>query len=188
MKRSPWALVCLAMLFVSIGQRSFAAAELIPPRYALAVGAGKTYSPTNDIDFALLSAVALFDYDRVWPHRAPEPLRFKVEGTAGMTTAPRSRAVISANMLALYFCDRLASERFRPYAEAGIGLSYTDFQVDGQGLRVNFNPQAGIGTEITAGDGPPWYTAIRLYHLSNGGLHHENRGMNAVVLQVGRFF
>jgi hypothetical protein len=162
--------------------------NFLPSRYSLAASFGKTYSPTNDMDFAQVTGAALFDYDRIWPHRAPEPLRFKVEASLGMTTAPRSRALISASMLALYFVDGLKTDLLRPYAEAGIGLIYTDFQVEGQGLRVNFNPQAGIGLEVTAGDGPPWYGAIRLQHISNGGLHHDNAGINAVVLQVGRFF
>jgi hypothetical protein len=167
---------------------SFATEDLLPTRYSLGASYGRTYSPDNDIDFALGSMAVLFDYDRVWPHLAPEPLRFKVEASLGATTVPRTRALISANMLALYFLDGLANGLLRPYAEAGIGLIYTDFQVDGQGLRVNFNPQAGVGTEIKGGDGPPWYAVIRLHHISNGELHHDNRGINAVVLQLGRFF
>ncbi len=183
-------LVILMVVMVTAGGVTQGLAEEPPlaTRYSLGGSVGKTYSPNNDVDFALVSAVALFDYDRVWPHRAPEPLRFKVEASLGATSAPSSRALISANMLALYFLDGLATALLRPYAEAGIGLIYTDFQVDGQGLRVNFNPQAGVGTEIKGGDGPPWYAAIRLHHISNGGLHHDNRGINAVVLQLGRFF
>lgn len=91
-------------------------------------------------------------------------------------------------MLALYFLDFLRSERFRPYVEAGIGLIYTDFQVKGQGLRINFNPQAGVGTEINLGEGKPWFAALRLHHFSNGNLYKDNRGVNSVLIQVGRFF
>jgi hypothetical protein len=178
----------LSLFLLVVASPAFTAEDLIPTRYSLAAGVGKTYSPNNDIDFALVSAVALFDYDRVWPHRAPASLRFKVEGSAGTTTAPRSRALVSTNMLALYFLDDLATDLLRPYIEAGIGLIYTDFQVEGQGLRVNFNPQAGVGMEIPSVDGSPWYAAIRLHHISNGGLHHDNRGINAVVLQAGRYF
>jgi len=157
-------------------------------RYALAVNGGHSYSPTNEIQFVQGAAIALFDYDRIWPHHAPELLRFKVEGAAGIASTPHARAQISLNMLALYFSDALKTSTMRPYVEAGIGLNYSDYQVDGQGMRINFNPLLGIGSEISFNDGPPWFIACRLHHLSNGGFHSDNRGMNSAVLQVGRFF
>lgn len=158
--------------------------EPVPNRFGAALSAGHTYSP-GGIDFGLFTAVALFDYDRVWPHRAPAPLRFKVEATLGASTRPRTRTVASANMLALYYLEGWRTARLRPYVEAGIGLIYTDFQVSGQGLRLNFNPQAGIGAEIGA---TPWFAVLRLHHLSNANLHHDNRGVNSVLVQVGRYF
>lgn len=164
-----------------------AAAQEVPDRYGLGVSLGHAYDP-DQIDFVQFSGFALFDYDRVWRHPAPEALRFKIEANAGVTTAPHVRAMVSANMFACYYLEPLSTVRLKPYAEAGIGLIYTDFRVSGQGWRVNFNPQAGVGTEIAAGDGPPWFAALRLHHLSNGGLYHENRGVNSVVLTVGRFF
>jgi len=177
------------LLFLLLpAQFAAAAEEPVPTRFSLGASLGKTYMPTNDIEFVQVTGAVLFDYDRIWSHRAPEALRFKVEGSCGLTTTPFRRALISANMLALIFADGLKTRLLRPYAEAGIGLVYTDFRVDGQGLRFNFNPQAGLGVEVNAGDGPPWYAAIRLHHISNGGLHHDNTGINAVVLQVGRFF
>jgi hypothetical protein len=164
-----------------------ARANEVPDRYGLGITLGHAYDP-EAIDFVQLAGFALYDYDRVWSHPAPEPLRFKVEASAGVTTHPRTRAMVSANMLACYYLERLATARLKPYAEAGIGLIYTDLRVSGQGWRFNFNPQAGFGAEITAGDGPPWFVAVRLHHLSNGRLFHENRGVNSVVLQIGRFF
>lgn len=164
-----------------------AAAQEVPDRYGLGITLGHAYDP-DAIDFVQLAGFVLYDYDRVWRHPAPEPLRFKVEASAGVTTHPWTRTILSANMLACYYLERLSTTRLKPYAEAGIGLIYTDFRVSGQGWRVNFNPQAGLGTEIATGDGPPWFVAARLHHLSNGGLYHENRGVNSVVLTVGRFF
>jgi hypothetical protein len=161
--------------------------DAVPTRYALGGSLGLSYDPNNDVDFVLLSGAALLDYDRVWPHRAPEPLRFKVEGSAGLTTAPRTRAVVSANILALYFLQRWETPTVRPYAEAGIGLIYTDFQVDGQGLRVNFNPQAGVGAELDLGIAGQWFVAVRAHHVSNGDLYKDNRGINSVVMQLGFF-
>lgn len=157
-------------------------------RYALALSGGQTYSPTNEIQFFQASAVALYDYDRIWPHRAPEPLRFKVEGSAGLASTPHCRAQLSLNMLALYFIDPLSTTTLRPYLEAGIGINYGDYQVDGQGLRVNFNPLVGIGSEIKTQDESIWFVTCRLHHISNGGFHSDNRGMNSAVIQIGRFF
>lgn len=157
-------------------------------RYALAINGGHSYSPTNEIQFVQGAAIALFDYDRIWPHRAPEPLRFKIEGAAGLASTPHGRAQLSLNMLALYFLEPLSTTMLRPYIEAGVGVNYSDYQIDDQGLRFNFNPLLGIGSEISYNAGPPWFVACRLHHLSNGGFHSDNRGMNSAVIQIGRFF
>lgn len=157
--------------------------EAVPDRFGGAVVFGHAYDP-EAIDFVLLSGVALFDYDRIWPHLAPEALRFKVEGSLGGTVESSKRGIASVNMLAFYYLDRLRTTALRPYAEAGIGLIYTDFRVSGQGLRINFNPQAGIGMEL----GEHGFAAFRLHHLSNGDLYRDNRGINSVLLQVGRYF
>jgi len=178
----------LAFLLAIIFAGSAAGETTEPDRYGAALGLGKSYDPHGHIAFALVSGFALFDYDRVWPHRAPEPLRFKVEGSLGVADWPEARAMASAGILALYYLDGLAAGRWRPYAEAGVGLVYTDFRVKGQGLRLNFNPQAGIGAEVRTGAGPPWLLALRGHHVSNGGIDDENRGINSVLIQVGRFF
>ncbi len=159
-----------------------------PDRYAVAMTVGKTYNPRGDIKFVLLSGVGLFDYGKVWGNNAPEQLRFKVELTAGTTSGPYTRFMTSANMFALYYLKGLETANFRPYAEGGIGLIYTDFQVQGQGLRFNFNPQMGLGTEYRCDGNVTWFSAIRLHHVSNGGFNHNNTGINSLTLSLGRFF
>lgn len=184
-----------ALLFflsaVLLGGSAFAASavetDTAPTRYGVGLTAGQLYDPNEKTGFLLASAFALFDYDRVWPHRAPPRLRFRVEASAGSTTGSSRRFLASGNMFAVYqFGDRRT--RWRPYAEAGIGVIYTDFRVDGQGLRVNFNPQAGLGLEWRRNGGAPLYFNLRLHHVSNGGLHEDNRGLNSVMLSVGTFF
>ena len=179
-------------LFALTSTEAYAQSDGHPPstqsRYALAINAGQSYSPTNEIQFVQAAAIALFDYDKVWPHSAPEPLRFKVEGAVGMASTPHGRALMSLNMLALYFVEPLATSTLQPYFEAGIGVSYSDYQVEGQGSRINFNPQLGFGSEIASDDGPPWFITCRLHHLSNGGLNDDNRGINSALIQIGRFF
>jgi len=159
----------------------------IPTRYGLAGVLGNTFDPINNY-FIQMAGFIMWDYDRVWPHRAPDPLRFKLEGTAGVTTSPETRAMVSVGMLALYYLESLFTSRLFPYLEGGIGIIYTDFQVEGQGLRFNFYPQIGIGTDFISNSEARYFASFRLTHLSNAGLHEENRGVNSLVLMVGRFF
>ena len=162
----------------------------LPDRYGLAVMAGTTYDPDNDIRLGMLSGFALFDYDKIWKHAAPAPLRFKVEWNAGIgkDEDDHAKLITSVNIMALRFVERFSSNRFAPFVEAGIGLIYTDFRVKGQGLRLNFNPQLGIGTEFKTLSDHVYFATFRLHHISNGGLHEDNRGINSAVLLLGRFF
>ncbi len=156
-------------------------------RYGVALLAGKVYDPQS-IGLLLVQGQLLLDYSRVFRHRAPESLRLKLEANAGLTTDGRQRALLSLNMLALKYLPRFTSGRWTPYVEAGIGLIYTDFRVDGQGLNFNFNPQAGVGVEYALPSGAALTSALRLHHVSNGNTYHENRGINSVLLMIGYLF
>jgi len=178
-------LLCVFPQDVLAGEDSI---DDVPNRYGLATIIGNTYDPDDNIGFALLSGFALFDYDKIWHHAAPAPLRFKVEASIGSTWTKEKEVMASAGIFALYFLDRFSGHGFRPYVEGGIGGIYTGWKVEGQGSHLNFNPQIGIGTEFTIGSGPPFLTAVRLHHISNAGLKKDNRGANSIVLVVGRFF
>jgi lipid A 3-O-deacylase len=183
----------LIIVLVFLGSANTALSEdtdgsNIPTRYGLAAVFGKTFDPVDNIYFTQLSGFIMWDYDKVWHHWAPDPLRFKVEGTAGLTVSPNIRAMVSVGMMALYYLEFIASDRLVPYLEGGIGAVYTDFQVEGQGSRFNFNPQIGIGMEFKVDSGKPFFTALRLSHISNAGLQDENRGVNSAVWMLGRFF
>ncbi len=163
-------------------------ADQVPDRYGLATVVGYNYDPSENIVFGLISGFALYDYDKIWPHAAPEALRFKVEVSAGATLKNEKGAIVSAGFLALYYLDTLTGQDFRPYIEGGIGGIFTQWRVDGQGSKFNFNPQIGLGTEFSIGSGPPFLAALRLHHISNAGLDEDNRGVNSVVFVIGRFF
>ena len=189
--RNYWlSLICI--LLIDISPLDILAGEdnpdNVPNRYGLGMILGNTYDPNGKIGFAMLSGFALFDYDKIWHHAAPAPLRFKVEASIGSTWTKEKEFMASAGMLALYFLDRLAGNGVRPYVEAGIGGIYTQWKVEGQGSHLNFNPQMGIGAEISTGSGPPFFTAVRLHHISNANLKKDNRGVNSVVFTIGRFF
>ena len=175
------------MLLLVLAAAAFAEGQ-VPTRYGAGLTLGQAYDPSADLTWVQGYGVALFDYDSVWPHAAPEPLRFKVEASVGATVRPSLRAIASVNVLATYYLTALERGPWRPYVEAGIGAIYSDFKVDGQGLRFNFNPQAGIGTEYTCPSGIDWFLGLRASHVSNGGLDDDNRGINAVTLTLGRFF
>ncbi len=161
--------------------------EFFPTRYGMSLITGRTYDPTNNIDFYMVSGFILYDYEKVWKHKAPDQLRFKVETSLGAAYENDTRFTGSVNIFALYYPEMCRSETFRPYVEGGIGVIYTDFQIKGQGLRWNFNPQIGIGTEIKS-NADTFFVAVRFHHISNAGLDDDNRGINSVMFTAGYYF
>lgn len=163
--------------------------EQISDRYGLAVALGNGYDPGNDINFFMLTGLAIYDYDRIWPHRAPENLRFKMELSAGVETFKSRRyATASFSVFALYYLCNGSDNLFKPYLEGGIGGIYTDYRVEGQGLKLNFNPQFGFGAEFKDDSDRSYFASLRLHHISNSGLHEDNRGVNSVFLLLGLIF
>lgn len=181
----------LLVIFLLIGAATTSAAQepdsrLVADRYGFSVLAGGAYDPDH-FGLVIVQGVALLDYDKVAWHRAPEPLRLKLELNLGLRTDPDPRLLLAGNALALYYL-RDEGAVWRPYLEAGIGIIYTDFQVDGQGLRLNFNPQCGGGIEHALADGGALIFGVRFSHISNGNLHHDNRGINAALFSLGYLF
>jgi len=165
-----------------------AKSDVIDKRYGLGAILGKSYDPTHDIDLYMLSVSLLYDYERIWRHGAPEPLRFKVEYSVGAAREKKMRLIASLNMFALYYLDFLNGDIIKPYVEGGIGIIYTDFQVRGQGLKINFNPQMGIGAEFNSSSKGAYFLSLRLHHISNGGIDDDNRGVNSALMIFGRYF
>lgn len=162
--------------------------EVVSDIYGLALIFGNSYNPVNNIDFYMLSGSALYDYEKVWHHRAPDPLRFKVECSLGIARIKNTCLMTSMNIFALYYLDFLKDYEIKPYVEGGIGIIYTGYKVEGQGLNVNFNPQMGLGVEFKTESRDAYFLSFRLHHLSNGDIYEENRGVNSLLLMFGRFF
>ncbi len=180
---------CTFLLCNALNAQADDSGKYISTMYGIAGVCGYTYDPGDNIYFSQISLYALYDYDKVWPHRAPEPLRFKVEGNLGVAGFDdEPKLLLNIGMLALYYLDHFATDKIRPYVEAGIGLIYTDYRVDNQAFRFNFNPQAGIGFEYNKKRGDLFFVSLRLHHLSNGGLNNDNRGQNSVMLMIGQNF
>jgi lipid A 3-O-deacylase len=154
----------------------------VPHETAVGLYAGTAYD-WSDMDFALLNCQALFDYDKIWPHRAPEGLGIRFEANVGAAAGSDfsgERLVASAGFLAVYEFGSPKRSRIVPYIEAGVEGIYTDFQREDQSSRVNFNPVAGIGVRIGSG-----FLVLRAHHVSNAGTNEPNRGINSVLLGVG---
>jgi len=160
----------------------------LPEVHGASLEYGYTFDPDEDVSFVVARFFAIYDYGRIWHNSAPKALRFKVEGAAGSTVTPDASLIASANMLAMYYPWLKPNRTFRPYVEGGIGVIYTGFRVKGEGLHWNFNPQLGVGMELPREDGKNPFAALRLHHISNGNLYHNNRGVNSVLLQVGHYF
>lgn len=184
--------VLFIALFISMGVASGSAREAtahVPPMTGISLNLGYTYDPV-DIWFSQATFIKLYDYDQIWPHNAPEALRFKLEGSLGASRLDNGdiRLNTGVAVLALYYLNSLGTDVLKPYVEAGVGIIYTDYRVSGQDYRFNFNPQAGFGMEIKRENANPWFLGVRLHHLSNGGIGSVNRGQNSVVFLVGQYF
>jgi lipid A 3-O-deacylase len=163
----------------------------VPTKSGISLNSGYTYDPSDDIFFLQASLFRLYDYDRVWKHKAPDNLRFKVEGSVGSALLDDNdlKLIANAGVLALIYLDRFETDLIKPYLEAGIGVIYTDYRVKGQDYRFNFNPQAGIGIKFKRkGNHRNRFASFRIHHVSNGGLGSVNRGQNSIVFSFGQYF
>jgi lipid A 3-O-deacylase len=182
-------LTVLVLLFAFL-PAALQAGEQVPAVNGMSLNLGYTYDPSDNIWFSQVSIFRIHDYDSIWPHKAPEHLRFKVEGNLGGARMDNSdlRMTVSLNIFAMLYLAGDGNRRVRPYVEAGIGGIYTDYRVTGQDYRFNFNPQAGVGMELNMGGVHLCFTSLRVHHLSNGGIGASNRGQNSVVCLFGRYF
>lgn len=159
-----------------------------PERKTGAISLASTYDPNFNISSLLVSGGVIYDHGYLWDRVRSGNTAFKLEAVAGSMLRPDIRTIASVNMLALYYPPLPPSKVARPYLEAGIGAIYTDYRVERQAYRFNFNPQVGIGTEFKGDDGSSYYFAVRLHHISNGSTNRDNQGVNSLLLQLGKFF
>jgi lipid A 3-O-deacylase len=153
-----------------------------PHQTAVGLYGGTAYDWSH-MSFCMVSLQQLYDYDAIWPHRAPDGLGMRFEADIGAATGTQfsgQRLIASGNFMAVYEFGSPKKSQIVPYIEGGVGLIYTDFRRQDQGFRLNFNPVMGAGLRMGSK-----FVVLRLHHLSNGGLDDENRGINSVVLGFG---
>ncbi len=164
--------------------------EFVPDIKGLSINTGYTYNPAENIFFGQIAFCKLYDYEKIWNHKAPDNLRFKIEGSLGASRIDNlyTKFISAAGIMALLYLKNLKTQWMKPYVEAGIGVIYTDYVVTRQAYRFNFNPVAGVGIEYKRNNNQNFFSSLRMHHLSNGGLNSKNRGQNSVVLIFGQYF
>ncbi len=80
--------------------------------------------------------------------------------------------------------------RVIPFLEAGVGVTYLEFDLDGQSDGISFNPQGGFGLHYFTSSDSALSLSWRLHHISNAGIRDPNRGINSSMFLIGitRFF
>ena len=186
--------IMLFIFFSMIGQtpRAFAESEArnIPNRFGISASVGNNFSPNSEITFLSLSGISLIDVQRILPNRlkAPQSIRLKAEFSPGIIMRPDTRAIISAQVLALIYFDSLSTSIFKPFLEFGAGGIYIDYRVEGQDSRFNFLLIGGPGIEFTSGPLKNYFTTLRYHHISNGGLSNSNKAIDSLTFSVGYYF
>jgi len=157
--------------------------------YGLAISQGHSYNAAEEIGFTMLHGVLDYPYAKIWNNGASSTLRFRIEPALGRTLyGPDGRTMASLCAFAHYYLDRFSLPGVRPFVQGGIGGIYTDFQLEEQGSRLNFNPQLGIGADLDPGWGRVFFGTLRLHHVSNANIVEHNRGINSLVFQFGAYF
>lgn len=159
-------------------------------RHGLSLDGGPMISDGDDFDLYTVTWHYVVDHPSEWGWSAfPDYLELKAELSAGVATVYGDRFQTSASMMLMYFPPWLQTELLQPFLEAGVGVIYTDYKVMGQGLRWNFTPRAGLGTNIDLGETAGlWFVSARWEHISNAGLDEQNAGLDAVIFSLGHWF
>jgi len=116
--------------------------------------------------------------------------RFELAGsfTYAQHYKPNSSYLFDAASQIRYIFD--SSEKWKPFADIGIGFVYTDIGEPDLGGKFQFSPQGGIGVHRFFGPNFALTFQQRYVHYSNGGIRSPNGGINQFVslLSLTRFY
>ncbi|MDC9727769.1 MAG: acyloxyacyl hydrolase [Methyloprofundus sp.] len=85
----------------------------------------------------------------------------------------------------LFRYNFLASKKFVPYVELGVGFGYLDFNLQDQVDGFVFSPQSSLGAHYFITDDFAINGAWKVHHMSNSGLEQPNNSINANVFLLG---
>lgn len=148
---------------------------------------GQMIDPNTNTYVNGVSLSYLTPYNFLISKTAPEYIRLRSELTIAKVSNEINGEYVSFGFLAVRYLNP-PTTGWRPYVEAGVGLSYASYKIDGQSYNVNFNPKIGFGTDYTNAQGDTYFSSFRLSHFSNGNLGKENNGINTLNISVGRYF
>ncbi|MBU0514056.1 MAG: acyloxyacyl hydrolase [Proteobacteria bacterium] len=77
---------------------------------------------------------------------------------------------------------------FRPYFEAGVGVTYNGLDTATFAPGFNFRSHAGLGVSFSLGKGARLMVGTRLSHVSNAGLSSRNVGLTFFEALIGVSF
>ncbi|MGH7889427.1 MAG: acyloxyacyl hydrolase [Thermodesulfobacteriota bacterium] len=109
-----------------------------------------------------------------------------VEGEFIRSFEPNDGFSAGVNFIVRY--NLLSWNRFVPFAEAGTGIGFLDFDLVDQEDGFIFYPQAGLGfhyflTGLFSVD-----TSLRFHHISNAGTNQPNNGIHSGLVLLGVTF
>ena len=162
-----------------------------------ALNFGTSYDPKPTFKFApthFLGPVRLRT-DNGTP-RTPESLKFRFEANLGAADLSEKRLLASFNFYALYYLEGIAVGRFRPYIEGGAGIIYSDFQLEGQGLALEFQPPGGYRRPMARDPAPmagtppfvPTIFPMAACTVTTGGIKRDIISDRCSVLKLHLFY
>jgi lipid A 3-O-deacylase len=114
-------------------------------------------------------------------------LQFAVEGSVSHAKQ-EDESGRAAGATPLFLYNFKTTGKITAFAEAGLGVLYTDLDPERFGSRINFTLQAGIGFRYRLTNERSLRFSYRLHHISNGGLDDANRGIDSNFLAFGISF
>ena len=157
-------------------------------RIGLSYVGGQMIAPNSSSYINGISLSYLSPYNLLVTKTAPEYIRLRSELTLANVSNSIDGVYASAVFMAVHYLNKTPESTFRPYVEAGIGLAYASYRIEGQAYKVNFNPQIGFGTDFTTSAGETYFGSVRFSHFSNGHLNKDNKGVNTLNISIGRYF
>ncbi|MFH1625405.1 MAG: acyloxyacyl hydrolase [Pseudomonadota bacterium] len=169
------------------GDPSKEGGSLNPAAFGIMMGYGFNFHPGTKVDYLLVIPSLSFDVTGYLAEKQSESgFHLVVEAPFGVTTRPQGRPALGLTPLLRYTPP--SSGKLSPYFEAGIGLFYTDIEVEGLEWDVNFSPQVGCGITYPISRGTSLNLAVRYHHLSNAYLASENVSIDSVFFMIGTTF
>lgn len=109
---------------------------------------------------------------RAYPLFYYEPHRSSFDNVYGVAVGGTARYYLRAETYNGWFAD------------AGCSILWHSNYFHDNSSRVNFMPEGGVGYQFRNN----WHAAVKLNHISNGGMASKNAGVNALGLAIGYTF